>query len=623
KAEAEAVAEAKAPAEADSKAEATPESKPVVEPAAKDGSTLAAAVQAMVEEQASYPVQLDPLLDLVPTDAEQFMIVRDLDDLLAVGEAIMVGPALKQIATVVEAGGDAGAKADVDRVLEGFEALTLAMRGPDFDMSKGMVIADLGDDAVVIYGATKPDALPTLLRSLGASGDDMPVHCTALDGAEGYAMCSDTEAVLTAYAPGKSAAALRTKLGARLSATTLEDANLLFRVGKTEAERAVIALTTTPALLHLTLGLPDVPEGAAAMMGTGPSPALGMASPGSAFSWVQLQPSEISKQAETAPFMFKTVLDTLTGEIFMGNIAEPNALVMLAGVSDPGPAGGLVALAGTQLDKIPKTLPDGSSIEAKMRSVTIAGTATQALHIELTPAKGAELFTKMGLSPEAWLFSVGGYAGVAAGGGPELLEKIGTYAGPSLTPDVAKALPKPLAQGMLDRSVSVAMHISLDGLQSPQVAESFASVADQLPADDLPPGLAAKDVMFLATSMLAPISSISTWMPPPTDSAMEVHVALSLLGDPRTEEGKAAIDGMSLVAAGGDPAAIYGGLATRFGSSSRTMAYQARAGSRLDGALVSTAVLGMLAAIAVPAFVKYQERSKAAAKMVAPPIAEE
>lgn len=621
-------------AEAEAKPEeATPETKvaekveekPAETPQAGEGGSpaLAAAVQSIVEEQASYPVELDPLLDLVPAGSEEFIVIRDLDDLLAAGDATMVAiaPALQQIAALAEADGEVGAKADVEKVLDGFEAVKLALRGPEFDMDKGLAAGDVGEDPVVIYGTSKPDALPTLLRSLGATGDDYPAYCKAVDGAEGYAVCADTEEVLAKYAPGKDAATLRSKVAKHVSEGVLADANALMRMGDTESQRGAIALTTTPGLVHMTMGLPDVPDGADKMLGAGPSPALGLAAPGSAFTWVQLDPKGIEEQAKGAPFMLTNVLGKLTGEIFLGNLAGTNALAGLVGVTDPGPAGGLVALAGTQLDQIPPSLPDGTKVTAAMETVTLGGASTQALHVTLEPTKGKEVFDAMGLSPEGWLFAGGKYAGVVFGADKTALETIGAYAGTDVSPEVAKELPKPLAQGMVDRTVSVAMHVSLDGLQSPKVAESFASVAKEIPTSDLPPGMTPEGVMTMVRSLVAPISGLSLWVAPPKDG-VEIHMAVSLIGDPRTEEGKAALEAMSAVATGGDPASLYGGLATRFPSSDRLLAYQARAGTRLDGAMASSAILGVAAAVAVPAFLLYGtrvEEAKMDAGMMAPP----
>ncbi|MCA9648578.1 MAG: hypothetical protein KC501_01640 [Myxococcales bacterium] len=587
------------------------EVEPETPPATDTSPALAAAVQAIVEEEASYPMELDALLELVPAGCDELVVVRDVDDLLAVGDATLVaiGPVLQRIAAAAEADGEAGSKAEVDRVLDGYEAVELALHGPELSADKGIVIADMGDEDVVIFGSSNPEALPALMRSLGAEPDDVPKHCKAVDAAPGYVMCSDGEELLTKYAPGKDAAGLRAKVAEHVSTAVIDDANVLMLMGNDSGKKGVVAIATPPGLVHITVGLPELPEGAAKVLGSGPSPALGMSAPGSAFVWTQLDPAGIEEKAKEAPFMFHNVLAKLTGELFLGSLAEPNALVALAGVTDPGPAGGLVAMAGSQLDQLPKDLPDGTKLAAAMETVTVGGATTQAVHVTLTPAKGGELLAAMGLTPEGWLFAGGGYAGVVLGAGKDAVEKIGAYAGADLSPEVAGSLPKPLAQSLVDRSASVVMHMSLDGLQSPQVAEGLAVVAKEIPASELPPGITSEQMMSMARAVVAPISGLSMWMAPPKQSK-EIHVAIALLGDPRGVEGKAAYEVMRAVAEGGDPAALYGDLATRYASSDRALAYQARAGTRMDGALASSAVLGVAAAVAIPAFLFYSLRSE-------------
>lgn len=561
-------------------------------------SALAATVAAMIEAETSYPAALDSLLDLVPAGSPVLVVVRDVDDLLGVTEAALqsVDPAMRALAAA--AGGDAGT--DVARVLDGHTGLQAAMHGPDFALDKGMVVANVGGKGVVIYGTSKPDALPTLLRTLGAEGDDLPDDCKAVDGVEGYAVCASDPETLAKYAPGKAAAALRATLGERLGAATVDRANVLAHVAEEPdpSEHVTFAVATTPGLVHFTAGLAKAPEELGRFLGSGASPALGLAAPGSGFYWGKLEPAAIvGSPVGTQPFV-GNVVKTLTGEFMLGSLAEPSALVLVAGVTDPAPAGGLVAMAGMQAGSLPKTLPDGSSLAVGMEALELGGKSTQVLHATLTPkAEQAELLAKMGLQPEAWLFASGGYAGVVIGAGKEAVEKIAAHSGAGMGSDAARALPKPLAQGLVDGDVSLAMHLPVDGLQSPQVAEALEKVAAQVPTGELPPGVTASQVMSLVRAMAAPVSGLSVWMGPPK-GGLVVHVALSLMGDARTEEGKAALAAMATVAGGGDPATAWGDVATRYAGSDRATAYEARAGKRSDGALTSAAMLGVLAGMA-------------------------
>lgn len=588
--------------------------KPAVDPGA-----LAATVASMVEAETSYPIELDPLLDLVPVGSNGFVAVRDIDDLLAVADATLVpvDPSLRSIAAA--SGGDA--PKEVAQVLDGYKSLQTAVRGPDFAIDKGLVISEVDGEGVVIYGTSKPDALPTLLRTLGAEGDDLPDDCKAVDAAPGYAVCASKPETLAKYAPGKEAAAVRAKLGERLGAKEVDRANVLAHVAEDPdpSKHVTFGMATTPGLVHVTMGLAKAPEELSKFLGSGASPGLGLVSPGSGFYWAKLDATALADAAKSQEAIVGGVVKTLTGEILLGSVSDPNAFVLLAGVSDPGPMSGLVGLASLQAGSLPKTLPDGSSLAVTTESLELGGKSTQVLHAKLTPgAEQAAMLAKMGLSPEAWLFAGGGYAGVVIGAGKDAVEKVAAHTGAGMGPEAVRALPKPLAQGLVDNEVALAMHMSIDGLQSPQVAETFEKVAAQIPASELPPGVTASQIMSLARSMISPVSGVSMWMGPPKDR-MVMHMAVSLMGDPRTEEGKAALAAMASVAGGGDAAAAWSDLATKYAGSDRATAYEARAGKRSDGALASAAMLGVLAGAA--AFLTLRGESVAAPPMVSVPPA--
>lgn len=597
---------------------AKPPAEPVAKPPVGEGA-LAAAVASMVEAETSYPAELDPLLDLVPAGSPVLVVVRDIDDLLAVADATLgaVDSPLRSVATAV-GGSDA---ADVTRLLDGHKSLQAGMRGADFAIDKGMVIADVGGEGVVIYGTAKPDALPTLLRSLGAEGDDLPDDCKALDTNPGYAACASTPETLAKYAPGKEGAVVRTKLGERLGSKEVDRANVLAHVAQDPdpGKHVTFAMATTPGLVHFTVGVPKAPEELGQFLSAGTSPALGLVSPGSGFYWAKLDPAAIASSPAAGEPMVGNVLKTLTGELMLGTLADPAAMVMVAGVSDPAPAGGLIGLASLQAGSLPKSLPDGSKLEVGTETLSIGGKDTQVLHAKLEPApEQAAAIAKLGLAPEAWLFSAGGYAGVVLGADKTAVEKIATHTGAGMGSEAVHALPKPLAQGLVDNEVALAMHLPIDGLQSPQVVEMFEKVAAQLPTADLPPGMTAAQIMSLVRALIAPVSGLSMWMAPPKDRLV-VHMALSIIGDPRTEEGKAALAAMATVAGGGDAATAWGDVATRYSASDRHTAYEARSGKRSDGALASAAMLGVLAGVAGAALFAGRSVEASPPMMASPP----
>lgn len=88
---------------------------------------------------------------------------------------------------------------------------------------------------------------------------------------------------------------------------------------------------------------------------------------------------------------------------------------------------------------------------------------------------------------------------------------------------------------------------------------------------------------------------------------------MQAFSDPSTDAGKAAQVVIGDVAKGSKPAPLYGVLADRFADSPRARSYRIRAG-RAPGAeaasLGGVALVGMVAAVAIPAFVKYMKRSR-------------
>ncbi|MCH9681995.1 MAG: hypothetical protein K0V04_11215 [Deltaproteobacteria bacterium] len=625
-----------APAEADASPaddakESVPEQTPPkvqkpsgigITPDGKGGpGTVADTIAAMVDADPGYPIEVDPLLDLVAADADIYFVIRDVDDLFSITDAMM-GPVeapLQKLASKLAAAGQAGAPAEVDQAYDRYAKVREGIRSPRFDLSKGMVITSLEttEDVVVIHGGTDPKALPDLLTSMGSDAA-AKMTCAPVTQAAGYIACAKGSELLAKYAPAKTAAKFRAALSKRMPGHPIDTANVLMWLD--DDPNAAVAIATPPGLFHATMGVSPAPSpDVMRYMAKGDSPGLAMVAPGSAFYWANVNMTEAKAETKDQNFFVKNVVGSMSGEFLFGSLVGTDALFLVAGLEDPGPAEGLIALALTQLDKIPKTLPDGTSIEAASETLEIAGKSVQTLHMTMKPtATNAEMFRKMGLVPEAWLFAAGGYGGAVFGGGKEAVTMIGTHAGGGLAADLAQQLPKPMAKGLVDGELAFSMHLPFDSLQSPSVTEAFDAAAKTLPTDDLPAGLTPAMIMDMTRAFAAPVSGLSMWMPTPKD-AMVFHFAATLPADSRTEEGKAVRAVIDAVNGGADSSSAYRELAARFSSSARVLSYQARSGERRDGALSSVAVIGVLAAIAVPAVAKYVERSKAAGAAVDPP----
>jgi hypothetical protein len=103
-----------------------------------------------------------------------------------------------------------------------------------------------------------------------------------------------------------------------------------------------------------------------------------------------------------------------------------------------------------------------------------------------------------------------------------------------------------------------------------------------------------------ALSFLAPLSSATAWIAQPAGAKTPiVHIAVQGIGNRATDEGKAALEAARKVAAGGDPAAEFGTLASSYGSSPMAFAYHTRAGDQGPGSLVGSGVGALMIAGAI------------------------
>lgn len=360
-------------------------------------------------------------------------------------------------------------------------------------------------------------------------------------------------------------------------------------------KHVALAMATIPGLVHLSVGLAMSPGEGGRLFGTGPSPALGLVAPGNGFYWLKIDPAFIVESSESVQPIMRDVVRAFTGEVMLGALVEPTAIVLLAEFTDTGPLERLLANPEVQAGATgSRTLADGTSLEVTPELLKLAGKDAHVLHVEIVPGGGvAEVFAALGLVPEGWIFAGGRYAAMVWGAPKEVMEKIATHTGAGMTPDGLRALPKLLAQRMVDEDVALMMHLPLDGVHSPHVVAVLDRLAAQMSGADLPPGLSLSQVGAMSRAFMSPFSGVSVWVGSPKQRII-VHAALQLVGDPRTKEGKAAILAAASVNEGGDPAAAWGKLATRYAGSDRITTYETRAGKRNDGVLASLAMFAVL-----------------------------
>jgi hypothetical protein len=130
------------------------------------------------------------------------------------------------------------------------------------------------------------------------------------------------------------------------------------------------------------------------------------------------------------------------------------------------------------------------------------------------------------------------------------------------------------------------MHTPVDALQGPLMSKALDAVFKDVP------GYQPQQVRS-ALALVAPMSSGTLWI---TEAAGQpvVHMAVQSIGHTADDEGKAALAAALAVAGGGDPAALFGDLVTKYPASPRLAAYQARAGTTGPGVLAGSGAAGMM-----------------------------
>jgi len=320
----------------------------------------------------------------------------------------------------------------------------------------------------------------------------------------------------------------------------------------------------------------------------------------------------LAPMVASVPSPFQNVVKSLSGEYLLGSTEDPAAILVLAGATDPNPFRGALAMMMLGLGEGTKPLPDGGSIDLKLENVEAGGGTMQVLHTTVKDRPEVAQMKESGMTPEAFAFAGGRWIAGTIGADAKIVDKIVGLAGAGPSDALLASLPGGLASGLRDGKVAFAIHLAFDGLHTSAVHSMLDRAVAAMPKDA---GEITADDLRHGMGLFAPLSSISAWMTW-NEIGPQAHVAVQAFSDPSTDAGKLAQTALVDVGKGGDPSAIYGALAKQFPDAPRSLSYRIRAGE-LQGAMTSSMssvfLIGMLAAIAIPAFTKYMERSRAAA----------
>jgi hypothetical protein len=518
------------------------------------------------EPTPSYASELDPLLDLAPTTFDHFLVIRDpnqvLDELRRVLD--IQRPALLR---VIELSGPANPEAV--RALKQLDMTRASFVSSGIDFDRGVAL--FGNEQagnVLVFASADPEAVNKLVTTI--VGKPSMLKCRALTDPAGFVACAQKDdAFLDEYVPAKAAAALRAQLGKSLPGYELEHANVIGRRNR-QGGREALAISTASGLIEMHLA-PELDPSFEQTMSPAAAPALALAPVGGSFVWAHFDPAFLVAQSSGAPGIVANVAKTWTGEWFFGSLAEPAGMVMMVGLTELGPAAGLVPMFSLVQEQLPKSLPDGTNLSFALESVEGGATSVQTVHAKATGARAEDL-AKLGLAPELFAFVAGKYGFLVAGAGADAVKKLAAFDGTG-EPAIAGMLPADLAAALRGGRASLAMHFELDALQNPLLREMLASAFASLPASG---GPSPKDLLDLGLGFVAPWSSASVWV---TDDATGsiVHIALRAFGGDASEEGKAAHAAAAEVEAGTrDARTVYGELAARYPTSARALRYRAR-----------------------------------------------
>ncbi len=556
-----------------------------------------------VEPVVEYAAALEPLLDLVPGENDYYIALRDPAALLRLFDAFAgtAAPAvLKRFAGATE----------VDEalvILEEISKLRDALIEAKVDMDKGVLF--LEESGALVYGTASadPSALKMALKAVGVKDTDLPPTCVAPAAMPGFAACGDDEAVLKALSPGKHGASFVVAFQDSLTGFDVEHGNALFRL-KGPKGPVLGAVSTPPGRMHVVVSLADVGEELGKYLVAAKPDALGMLTPGAAFIWAKVSLAAFAEQIAAAPGPVGNVTKTLTGEMLVGGV-KGTAGAMLVGVNDPFPASGLVSLAALQADMLTAQLPPGSTV--KVEPIEVGGSTTQALHVKFAiDEAGQKMVEALKLEPSAYGFSAGKYAGAVIGASEDAVKTVASY---EPTAPAMEGVPGNLAAALRSGETAVAFYLPFDALQASEVRETLQAAVASAPGGEF----ADPKIISAAYDAVSPLSSVAIWLTHP-EQARVLHVSVESFADATTPEGKEALAALGKVIAGADSAQTYAALAAAYPSSPRALRYQVRAGQLEGGvgpvAMSASFLLGLVAGVTVPAFVKYIDRSRAAAE---------
>ncbi|MCA9659884.1 MAG: hypothetical protein KC486_16185 [Myxococcales bacterium] len=501
--------------------------------------------------------------------------------------------------TAGEAGKATGGFAEGREKYEKFAA-TVAETG--LDLSRGLVVASpkgKDSDAVIMFVAKEPDALKNLLIAMEADDAEKTV-CKAYSDV-GYMGCADSQKALDAFKPGGDAAKHREAAEASLPGVNLDEANVIAHIQDESDGPIYLAISTPPGtqVIHVSLPNKDAEmKQAKEIFKTGSHAMLRYAQPGTGFFWFNVDMNAVKAsdpQFASAPPPVDSVVNSMTGEIFIGGSSDPAGLQVQVGLTDAAPIAGVIelALAGGK-ELVPKSIPDipGSKIVFEGKEIDGGSGKTKALHLNVSGIPEADAIahmTKMDL--DAWFYAHGDAATLAIGVNADNVGKLHGIVGAGASETTLVTLPKSLRDSLAKDEVNAIIHVPVDTLQGPQLRKLIDAGMKKFE-------MAKPELAHSILDLFAPFSSTTMWITE-SDEHMVVHFALRGIGNTSSDEGKEALAATVAVLGGAARESTFAALVEKYPASPYTAAYMARGGVNSDGMLAGSAIGLTAAAVAV------------------------
>lgn len=567
-------------------------------------------------EGAVYSRSLIAQLDLIPPDADGYLVIRDLRPLLEQAgrvEQVLAGPLARAIPALAKLGGGTGAGrlAQLQRAHDSLELLLAGIEAAGVELDRGLVVA-FGQSAPLIVFAATDLARLSMLASLVGEGVELTKMCGQLTARPGWYACSlgDPDA-LARYVPAEQGQALAERLADRMgvaSSTSLESVNVALSLA--DAKRPFDAILRTDAgLWELTLPLP-VGMGEQ-LLHTGPAPALRALVPGTSFAWVRFDPATLGNAAATLGPMS---VGPMTGELWLGAFDSPDGLVAQLGITD-------LAAATSSIETLAKLLPDepivpeqlgGLTLDLDRASIQLDGQRVPTVGADASGAGSAAWVETLGVDARARLWAHGEYISAALGEVQAIPAALGKLAGTGPSAAAIATLPPSVGRALLAGEVALLVHLVLDHWQAPPSEAELDALLAGLPQDSRPSAIAITS----SFQALAPWSSVDVWLSRSGASApwllnLSVVPFAAVGGGVDATEAAAAAAVLDAVLAGSDGVAEYRELLAAYPRSPRVSSYRARAGDAPEHhAAASMVLLGGIGAVAIPAVIQYMGKAK-------------